>query len=200
MLSSATYTNLTGFATEWDFVEFPSQILENWCWEPASLRLFARHYKTGKVLPTEFINKLRKSQTFMSGTHVVRQLEFTFLDLMLHTMPPPHSVQALDAACTKVVRAHSALPKFDEYKMYASFGHIFAGGYAAGYYSYLWAEILEADCFNAIKKEGILKPSVGRRYAETILSQGACKPGAQLFKKFMGRAPDVKALLKKHGL
>lgn len=200
LFSSKTYTNLHGFNTEWDFVEFPSQLLENWCWESPSLRLFAKHYRTKKVLPEAMIRKLRATKTFMAGYKTLRQLEFAFLDLKLHTHQPPKSLSQLDNFCEKTVQQYSVLRKFKGYKMYTSFDHIFAGGYAAGYYSYMWAEILEADVFLTMKKNNIVDPAMGRQYLEKVLIPGAKKDGSELFKDFMGRNPDVRAFIEKHAL
>lgn len=200
MFSSKTYANLNGFSTEWDFVEFPSQLLENWCWEMDSLRLFAKHYKTGKVLPPAMIQKLRVTKTFMGGYATLRQLEFALLDLGLHTREVPASVAMLDRMCKNITDRCSILPKFKGYSMYTSFDHVFAGGYAAGYYSYTWAEILEADVFLKMKKMGILKPQTGLNYSTKVLMPGAKKEGMAIFKDFMGRNPDVGAYIRKHNL
>lgn len=200
MFSSKTYANLNGFGTEWDFVEFPSQILENWCWEMESLQLFAEHYETKKVLPLEMIQKLKRTQTFMSSYAVLRQLEFGMLDLYLHTHPAPKTVSQLDKVCTKIVNTYTVLKKYKGYSMYTSFDHIFAGGYAAGYYSYIWAEILEADVYLKMKRDGILKASTGAYYLEKVLAPGAKKPGMQIFRDYMRRNPDVSAFIKKHKL
>jgi len=200
IFSSKTYANLNGFSTEWDFVEFPSQILENWCWEIPALELFAKHYQTGKNIPPAMIQKLRNSKSFMSCSAVLRQLEFGLLDLNLHTNKVPTSVKKLDEFCTKIVQQNSILTKFKGYSMYTGFDHIFAGGYAAGYYSYIWAEILEADVFQKMKKDGILKPKTGQYYLEKVLEPGAKKPGMAIFKDYMGRNPDVQAFIQKHRL
>ncbi len=200
IFSSKTYANLNGFSTEWDFVEFPSQLLENWCWEMDSLRLFAKHYKTGKVLPPGLIQKLRASKTFMGGYSTLRQLEFALLDLGLHTGKVSSSVAMLDRTCRNITGRCSVLPKFKGYSMYTSFDHVFAGGYAAGYYSYIWAEILEADVFLKMKKMGILKRKTGLGYAHKVLAPGAKKEGMAIFRDFMGRNPDVGAFIRKHDL
>lgn len=200
MLSSNSYPNLSGFNTEWDFVEFPSQFFENWCWEKTSLDLIASHYKSRKTLPVDLLKKLRATKTFMSGYSVVRQNEFAFLDLYLHLGVPPKSISALDSLCGRLVRKYSVLPKWKDYRMYASFGHIFAGGYAAGYYSYAWAEILEADCFEYVHPKGVLNPKVMQKYASAILEPGARASGSKLFSDFVGRKPNVRAYIKKHNL
>jgi oligopeptidase A len=130
----------------------------------------------------------------------LRQLEFALLDLHLHTHKVPGTVGLLDRNCKKITDRCSVLEKFKGYSMYTSFDHVFSGGYAAGYYSYIWAEILEADVFLKMKKSGILKPQTGLNYYEKVLKQGAKKPGMEIFRDFMGRNPDVGAFIKKHDL
>lgn len=200
MLSNASYENLNGFHTEWDFVELPSQILENWTWHPDALKLYAKESKTGKTLPSVLLKKLLESRKFMSGMRMLRQNEFGFLDLILHSSAPPKTLKELDEKCLKIAQKYSLLEKKKNYKMYCSFSHIFSGGYASGYYSYLWAEILESDAFSVFEKEGILKPSVGKHFEECILSAGAQKKASELFKDFLGRKANAKALEEKYGL
>lgn len=200
MLSSTSLPNLTGFSTEWDFVEFPSQFFENWCWDGPTLKLISGHYKTGAALPRNIFQKLLAGKRFMAGYKVMRQLEFAMLDTALHTRRPPQNVRQLDALCSQLVARTSVLKKWPGYRMYASFGHIFAGGYAAGYYSYMWAEILEAECAEHFAKRGLLNGKEGARYAEEILAPGARRPGLELFKKYIGHAPKTDAFLRKHGM
>jgi Zn-dependent oligopeptidase len=200
MLSSNGLSNTNGFHTEWDFVELPSQLFENWTWETEGLCLFAKHFESGEPLPKEMISSLNKSRKFLKGLFLLRQNEFGFLDFLLHTEEPPKSVEELHAKTLKIANTYSVLEKPDYYSVYTSFGHIFGGGYAAGYYSYLWAEILEADVFTRFQKEGVLNPKIGKEYAEKILHQGAKKSGADIFRDFMGRDPKPDALLEKLGL
>lgn len=200
MLSSNGFANTNGFHTEWDFVELPSQLFENWTWEKEGLDLFAKHFESGAPLSEETIVSLNKSRKFLKGLFVLRQNEFGFLDFLLHTQEPPKSVEELDARTLEIANTYSILKKPDYYNMYTSFGHIFGGGYAAGYYSYLWAEILEADVFTRFQKEGVLNPKIGKEYMEKILGQGAKKSGAEIFKDFMGREPKPDALLEKLGM
>jgi len=200
MLSSQNLANLNGFNTEWDFVEAPSQILENWCWEHEVLSLFAKHYETSEVIPQETIDKLKDSKNFMSGLFLMRQNEFGFLDFLLHTEPVPDNVEALDKKCEAICNEYGALKKFEGYSMYTSFSHIFAGGYSAGYYSYVWAEIMEADMYEKAKEMGILSPEFGEKYVNEILAPGTKKPAMELFTNFIGGEPDIKALFKKHGI
>lgn len=200
LLGKNTLPNVSGFHTEWDFVELPSQILENWAWEQDSLSLFAKHYISGEKFPKTLLKKLQELRTFMSGYQTLRQNEFSILDLSLHTEEPPQSVEELDKKCFQISQKNSLLPKYPENKNYASFSHIFDGGYAAGYYSYLWAEILEADIFKRFKEEGLLKKSLGKSFAKTILSKGALLPAKDLFHSFMRREPQIDAYLEKIGL
>ena len=160
LLSANTYANTGGFSTEWDFVELPSQLLENWTWEPEALKRYAKHHNTKAPFP--YTQALQHLRTFQKGMFVLRQSEFAFLDLNLHTSPPPATVSELDAKTYDIVNLYSLLPKPKSYKMYASFGHIFSGGYAAGYYSYLWAEILEADIFSLFQKHGLFSSVIGK--------------------------------------
>ncbi|MBT4936704.1 M3 family metallopeptidase [Candidatus Peregrinibacteria bacterium] len=200
MLSNASYENLNGFHTEWDFVELPSQILENWTWNPEALKLYAHNVKTKEVLPGNLLEKLYESRKFMSGVRMLRQNEFGFLDLILHSSAPPKTVKELDEKCLQIAQKYSLFKKKKNYKMHCSFSHIFAGGYASGYYSYLWAEILEADAFSIFEKEGVLNRSVGKCFEESVLAAGAQKPASELFKDFLGRGAKAEALERKYGL
>jgi len=200
LLSKNQYPNTDGFHTEWDFVELPSQLLENWAWHQEGLKLFAKHYKTKKPLPQDLIFQLGESRVFLKGLFLLRQIEFGFLDFFLHTEPVSRSVPILDERILKIVNKYSVKRKFSSYKMYASFGHIFSGGYAAGYYSYLWAEILEADIFSRFAEKGVFDEKLGKKFKKEILEPGAKKNGAELFRSFMGRGPDSNSLLKKMGL
>ena len=200
MLSSATLANLNGFGTEWDFVEAPSQILENWCWEYDVLKTFAKHHETGEVIPKALIERLKESKNFMSALFLVRQNEFGYLDYLLHNEPAPQTVEELDEKCEAIVNKYSPIKKFDGYKMYASFGHIFAGGYSAGYYSYAWAETMEASMYEKAKEMGILSKAFGDAYVKKILAMGTKKPAMELFIDFTGKKPSIEALFKKHGI
>lgn len=199
MLSKNTYENTSGFSTEWDFVELPSQLLENWTWEREALSLYAKHFQTEEGLSENLFVNLQKSRTFQKGLFLLRQNEFGFLDFLLHSTEIPKTEKELDTKTLKIANTYSVLPKPAEYKMYASFGHIFAGGYSAGYYSYLWAEILEADVFSFFQKNGILDTKTGEKYRKEILEVGAKKPAEKIFVDFMERQPNPNALLKKFG-
>lgn len=200
ILGHNSYTNLSGFHTEWDFVELPSQLLENWTWEAKSLGLFAKHNKTGKPMPNALLASLKKSRIFMKGLFMLRQNEFGFLDFLLHSESVPKNKQELEEKCLRIANMYSIMKKPKTYKMFASFSHIFSGGYAAGYYSYLWAEILEADVFERFRNEGILNPKLGAEYRDKIIAPGATKSGYELFTSFVGRKPRPDALLKKMGI
>jgi oligopeptidase A len=200
LLSEPPYVNLSGFLTEWDFIELPSQLMENWTWEPKSLERFARHYKTRKTLSPSLLTSLRRSREFMAGYGGCNHTMHALLDLELHLQEPPASVAALDALCKKVYTTYAILPVPPGARMHATFHHLFGGGYAAGYYSYIWAEILEADIFGRFRKEGILSRRTGEALRREVLAPGAQRPGADLFAAFMGRPPAIDALLRKHGV
>ncbi len=199
MLSRNDYLNLHSFSVEWDFVELPSQIMENWTWHPDSLESFTRHAETGQPLDRGLLQRLLDKRSFMKGLMTLRQSEFGFMDMDLHTMEPPNSVEELDRVTQEIANRYTVLPKPKSYKMYASFLHLFAGGYGAGYYSYLWAEILEADAFQEFAKNGVFDPSTGKKFRK-LLESGTSQPAAALFREFAGRDPDPKPLLKKKGL
>ncbi len=200
ILGENEYSNLSGFHTEWDFVELPSQLLENWTWEAEGLAFFAKHHKTGKPIPPAMINNLNASRTFMKGSFLLRQNEFGFLDFLLHTAPPPREIAELDEQCLAIANTYSITKKPRSYKMYASFSHIFGGGYAAGYYSYLWAEILEAQVFARFRQGGVLNADIGHEYRQKILAPGASQDGLALFTDFVGEMPSPAALLHKMGI
>lgn len=199
MLANTTYPSLSGTNVFWDFVELPSQILENWCYEKEALELFAKHYKTGEVIPMDLIEKIKASATFNEGMQTLRQLSFGLLDMSWHGIDP-----------TKIdnVKTHE-LQAFEKTKLYpdvaqncmsTSFSHIFQGGYSSGYYSYKWAEVLDADAFEYFKEEGIFNPKVAQKFKEYILSQGGTQDPMTLYKAFRGKAPQPEALLKRAGL
>jgi oligopeptidase A len=183
---------------EWDAVEFPSQWLENFAYEPAVLRLFARHHESGEVLPEAMIDRLIAAKNFLSASALLRQCEFSLFDLRIHT--GPHDEGAVQRELDRV-REKTALIKPPGYNRFQNgFGHIFSGGYAAGYYSYKWAEVLSADAFNAFIQRGIFEAETARRFAGEVLTIGGSRPAAESFKAFMGREPDSDALLKLNGI
>ena len=185
---------------EWDAVEWPSQWLENWCWEPAILARFARHHKTGAVLPAELAGRLRASRRFNAGLALLRQLEFALFDFRLHLEYTPER-GARTGELLAEIRAEIGGLRTPEFVRTAhSFEHIFGGGYAAGYYSYKWAEVLAADTFAAFEEEGLLNQETAARFERCMLAAGGVRPAREMFEAFRGRAPDPDALLRQAGL
>lgn len=199
MLANTTYPSLSGTSVYWDFVELPSQILENWVYEPETLALFAKHYETGATIPQEYIDKIKESSNFLEGLATVRQLSFGLLDMGWHTQVPEDSV-SLKAFENRQFASTKIYPDVEENAMSTSFSHIFAGGYAAGYYSYKWAEVLDADAFDYFKQNGIFNKEIASKFKEYVLSQGGTDHPMTLYKKFRGQEPSPDALLKRAGL
>lgn len=201
-LSEVSVRSLSGTHVAWDFVELPSQIMENWCWEREALDLFAAHYETGELIPDDLYQKMVRARTYRAANAQMRQLGFATLDLALHrSYQPVKGRSVLDYARTVSQPFSPAqLPK--EYAMLASFGHVFGHpvGYAAGYYSYKWAEVLDADAFGRFKREGITSGLVGQAFRESILARGNSAEPDDLYEGFMGRPPDLDALLQRAGL
>ncbi len=199
MLANTHYPSLSGTSVYWDFVELPSQILENWCYEKETLELFATHYKTGEVIPMEYVEKIKDSATFLEGMATLRQLSFGMLDMAWHGSDPSgiKDVKAFEVAAFDDTQLY---PDVKENCMSTSFSHIFQGGYSAGYYSYKWAEVLDADAFALFKQEGIFNKKVADRFKNFVLSQGGTMDPMELYIKFRGQKPDPEALLKRAGL
>src|SRR3989339_123846 len=203
LLAEVSIKSLSGTSVAWDFVELPSQILENWCWKPEALDLFARHFETGNPLPSGLLESLLASRTYREATGTMRQLLFAKTDLELHRDGLLRTnLSDLDVALRDRLRDYVPRTKTPIPSIISQFTHIFGDpvGYAAAYYSYKWAEMLEADAFTKFEKEGILNPSVGREFREKILSKGNVEPPQNLFRDFVGRDPDPHALLKRAGL
>ena len=198
LLSKVKYKTIGGTSVYWDFVELPSQIMENWVLEEEALNLFAKHYKTNKPMPKDLIKKLKTSKNFMTGNMCLRQLQFGYLDMAYHDNVV--DIPNIDVFEDVVLGKTRLLPKVDGASISCSFAHIFAGGYAAGYYSYKWAEVLEADAFSKFKKDGIFNKNTAKSFRDNILSKGNLNHPMDLYKNFMGREPDVDALLKRDGL
>jgi len=199
MLANTHYPSLSGTSVYWDFVELPSQILENWCYEKETLELFATHYKTGEVIPMEYVEKIKDSATFHEGIATLRQLSFGMLDMAWHGQDPSgiKDIKAFEVAAFDDTQLY---PDVKENCMSTSFSHIFQGGYSAGYYSYKWAEVLDADAFALFKQEGIFNKKIADRFKGFVLSQGGTMDPMELYIKFRGQEPDPEALLKRAGL
>ncbi|MEN2436525.1 M3 family metallopeptidase [Weeksellaceae bacterium A-14] len=194
ILANTEYPNLSGTSVKWDFVELPSQFLENYCYEPEFLKTFAQHYKTGEVLSDEKIKKINESKNFMEGYQTLRQLGFGLLDMAYHTKP--EAVTDVKTFESEETKATNLYPSNPETAMSPSFSHIFQGGYSAGYYSYKWAEVLDADAFWYFKENGIFNPEIAAKY-KILLSSGGTKNPMELYKAFRGSEPKVESLLKR---
>ena len=199
MLANSTYAGLSGTSVYRDFVELPSQIMENFGTEKAFLDRFAKHYKTGKTIPADLVEKIVKSQNFLAGYLSIRQLSFGYLDMAWHSMTKPYngSVKKFEEKAWKKAQI---FPVIDDACMSTQFGHLFAGGYAAGYYGYKWAEVLDADAFSVFKKEGLFNKEVAASFRKNILEKGGSEHPMILYKRFRGQEPTVNALLKRSGL
>ena len=199
MLANTTYKGLSGTSVFWDFVELPSQVLENWCYEEEALALFARHYETGEVIPMELINKIKASATFHEGMQTLRQLSLGILDMLWHSKDPSKikNVKAFEKEAFSNTRLY---PDVNENCMSTAFSHIFQGGYSAGYYSYKWAEVLDADTFSYFKEKGIFNKEIANSFKRNILSQGGTQDPMKLYRAFRGQEPNPEALLKRAGL
>lgn len=199
MLANTTYPSLSGTNVYWDFVELPSQVLENWCYEKEALELFAKHYETGEVLPMEFIKKIKESSSFMEGLQTLRQLSFGLLDMKWHGEDPTPVTEVKELE-KPVFETADLYPQVEEACMSTAFSHIFQGGYSSGYYSYKWAEVLDADAFELFKEKGIFDPETAKSFKDHVLSQGGTVPPMELYKRFRGKEPKPEALLKRAGL
>jgi len=199
MLANTTYPSLSGTSVYWDFVELPSQVLENWCYEKETLDLFATHYKTGEKIPTDLIDKIKASLNFLEGMATLRQLSFGLLDMQWHTQDTP-KIKDVKSFESKAFANTQLYPDVAENCMSTAFSHIFQGGYSAGYYSYKWAEVLDADAFAHFKEKGIFNKAVANAFKENVLSKGGTEDPMTLYKRFRGQAPNPEALLKRAGL
>jgi len=200
LLSRVEVRSLAGTSVAWDFVELPSQIMENWCWERESLDAFARHWQTGARLPEDLFQKMKRAKTFRAANAQMRQLGFGMVDLALHRRWDGGGDVVNYAR--EILSAFAPAPLPGDYAMILGFTHLFANpvGYGAGYYSYKWAEVLDADAFTRFRKEGVFSPDVGRDFREKILARGDSEDPAVLYRNFMGRDPDPNALLERTGL
>lgn len=200
MLANTTYPSLSGTSVFWDFVELPSQILENWCFEKECLDLFAKHYETGEIIPMEYVEKIKASANFQEGMATMRQISFGLLDMSWHASESIETIKSVKLYEKTAFNDTSLFPDVAENCMSVAFSHIFQGGYSSGYYSYKWAEVLDADAFQAFKEQGIFNSETGKSFAEHILSKGGTEHPMALYKRFRGAAPKPEALLKRAGL
>ncbi|HER40677.1 MAG TPA: M3 family peptidase [Salinimicrobium catena] len=199
MLANTIYPSISGTNVFWDFVELPSQVLENWCYEKEALELFARHYETNELIPDELIQKIKKSATFHEGMATLRQLSFGMLDMSWHSIDPSE-IENVKEHEEKAFAPTQLFPDIKENCMSTSFSHIFQGGYAAGYYSYKWAEVLDADAFEHFSEKGIFDRETAQKFRDTILSQGGTEHPLTLYKRFRGKEAAPEALLRRAGL
>lgn len=199
LLSECTYSQFSGTNVYWDFVELPSQIMENWVYEKENLDQFARHYQTGEKIPIDVVNKIKESSKFHEGYATLRQLSFGFLDMNWHAVDPRNICDIINYEL-KAVKETQVLPYIDGTCISTAFSHIFSGGYSAGYYSYKWAEVLDADAFEYFKEKGIFNKEVAQKFRENILERGGTDHPMELYKRFRGKEPTVDALLRRGGL
>ncbi|AUS04686.1 M3 family metallopeptidase [Pseudotamlana carrageenivorans] len=199
MLANTTYPSISGTSVYWDFVELPSQVLENWCYEKEALELFATHYETGEVIPMDLIEKIKASAAFHEGMQTLRQLSFGLLDMSWHGIDPS-GITNVKAHEKEAFKNTTLYPEVEENCMSTAFSHIFQGGYSSGYYSYKWAEVLDADAFEYFKETGIFNKTVAKKFQDNVLSQGGTENPMVLYKRFRGQEPKPEALLRRAGL
>ncbi len=199
MLANTIYPSLSGTSVYWDFVELPSQVMENWCYEKEALELFATHYETGEVIPMDLVEKIKASATFHEGMQTLRQLSFGLLDMSWHSQDPTQ-IKDVKTHESKAFENTTLYPDVKENCMSTAFSHIFQGGYSSGYYSYKWAEVLDADAFEYFKTQGIFNKTVADKFKDNVLSKGGTENPMTLYKRFRGAEPKPEALLKRAGL
>lgn len=199
MLANTIYPSLSGTSVYWDFVELPSQVMENWCYEPEALALFAKHYETGEIIPQVYVEKIKESASFLEGMATLRQLSFGILDMAFHSNNPSE-INDIKAFEKQAMEGTTLYPDVAENCMSVSFSHIFQGGYSSGYYSYKWAEVLDADAFAYFLEKGIFNKEVSTKFKENVLSKGGTELPMELYKRFRGQEPNADALLKRAGL
>ena len=199
ILAEGRYESLTGTNVPRDFVELPSQILENWGFEPEYLNSFAKHYETGEPIPAELIEKIVAAKNYLAGYGQVRQLHFGYLDMNWHSLTSVPEMSVIDFEHS-VLAPYETLPAVADTGFSTSFSHIFSGGYSAGYYSYKWAEVLEADAFSLFKEKGIFNPEVAKSFRDNVLSKGGTEEASELYRNFRGHDPQPQALMEKLGL
>lgn len=199
ILANTVYPSLSGTSVFWDFVELPSQIMENWCYESEALSLFAHHYQTNELIPMELVQKIKESASFQEGMATMRQLSFGLLDMGWHGQDPT-TISNIKTFETQQFSATQLYPDVLENAMSTAFSHIFQGGYSSGYYSYKWAEVLDADAFAYFQEKGIFNSEVATKFKDNILSKGGTEHPMLLYKRFRGQEPQPDALLKRAGL
>jgi peptidyl-dipeptidase Dcp len=199
MLANTRYPSLSGTSVYWDFVELPSQIMENWCFEKEALELFAKHYQTGETIPMELVQKIKESANFQEGMATLRQISFGLLDMSWHGADPSN-IKDVKKHENEAFAGTQIYPDTPETCMSTSFSHIFQGGYSSGYYSYKWAEVLDADAFAYFKEKGIFSTEVARKFMENVLSKGGTEKPMVLYRRFRGSEPKIEALLERAGL
>lgn len=199
MLANTVYPSLSGTSVAWDFVELPSQIMENWCYEKEALALFAKHYKTGESIPMELIDKIKAASTFQQGMQTLRQLSFGLLDMSWHGVDPTE-INNVKQHETAAFLETQLFPDVLENCMSTAFAHIFQGGYSSGYYSYKWAEVLDADAFEYFKETNLFDPKIADAFKTHVLSKGGTQDPLELYVKFRGQKPKAEALLRRSGL
>lgn len=199
LLANGTYGSLTGTNVFWDFVELPSQVMENWTYEKECLDLFSRHYETGELIPAELVQKIKDSSNFMAGYATVRQIGLARLDMAWHTTAP-ESITDVIGFENQVLQETEILPLVPGTNISCSFSHIFQGGYSSGYYSYKWAEVLDADAFEFFQETGVFNRETSTLFRKHILSAGGSEPPMELYKRFRGKEPSPEALLRRTGL
>jgi Zn-dependent oligopeptidase len=199
MLADTVYPTLSGTSVAWDFVELPSQIMENWCYEKEALALFAKHYETGDSIPMELIDKIKAASTFQQGMQTLRQLSFGLLDMSWHGIDPTEITDVKQHESTAFLETQ-LFPSVAQNCMSTAFAHIFQGGYSSGYYSYKWAEVLDADAFEYFKENDLFDPKIAAAFKTHILSKGGTQDPLELYVKFRGQKPKTEALLRRSGL
>lgn len=201
LLTKVDYFSASGIKNiPWDAVELPSQFMENWCWQANALKLFAKHYKTKKPIPNKLLQRLLTSHNYLTATQMLRQLKFSLIDFRIHTEFDPNKTDQLKKIITETNNKISLLPISKYTRLAHSFSHIFVGGYAAGYYGYIWSEVLSADAFSKFEANGIFDRTTGKEFLHNILEKGGTEDPLVLFKKFRGREPKIDALLRHRGI
>ena len=199
LLANSKYSSLSGTSVLWDFVELPSQIMENWCYQEDSLKIFAKHYITNKTISKKIIKKIQKVSNFQKGIETIRQLSYSYIDMSFHNMES-NKINSIKNHEQNLLKDIQFTPDIKENSISTSFSHIFSGGYSSGYYSYKWAEVLDADAFELFIENGIFNKKISNSFCKNILSKGGTQDPMKLYLKFRGKKPDPKALLRRSGL